>query len=220
MRTFEKELENKIIDTSKLLDYGFSFNEDFYLFKRKLSISPFEMEVRYQDDKLTSLVKDIELNEEYILVDLINEGNYLLKIKQEYEYFLKDILDKCSVLDAYKNEQTKKVIEYIESKYKSQQEFPWKDELSYSVFRNSKSKKWFALFMIIPRNKLEGKDKSLIEVINLKHDRDDIPNIVNSKTIFNAYHMNKKTWITIPLDMRLDLEEIYKLVDQSYLLNE
>ena len=49
-----------------------------------------------------------------------------------------------------------------------------------------------ALFMIIPRNKLEGKDKSLIEVINLKHDRDDIPNIVNSKTIFNAYHMNKK----------------------------
>ncbi len=32
--------------------------------------------------------------------------------------------------------------------------------------------------------------------------------------------MNKKTWITIPLDMRLDLEEIYKLVDQSYLLNE
>ena len=57
MRTFEKELENKIIDTSKLLDYGFSFNEDFYLFKRKLSISPFEMEVRYHDDKLTSLVK-------------------------------------------------------------------------------------------------------------------------------------------------------------------
>ena len=74
--------------------------------------------------------------------------------------------------------------------------------------------------MIIPRNKLEGKDKSLIEVINLKHDRDDIPNIVNSKKIFSAYHMNKKTWITIPLDMRLDLEEIYKLVDQSYLLNE
>ena len=31
-----------------------------------------------------------------------------------------------------------------------------------------------------------------------------------------AYHMNKKYWITVPLDERIEDEELFKLVEKSY----
>ena len=54
----------------------------------------------------------------------------------------------------------------------------------------------------------------VIEVINLRNNN-VIDDIYKDK-IFPGYHMNKKSWITIPLDGRIDTKIIYELIDNSY----
>ena len=43
-----------------------------------------------------------------------------------------------------------------------------------------------------------------------------IKELINIDGFYKAYHMNKKSWISIILDNTLDNEIIYSLIDQSY----
>ena len=55
-----------------------------------------------------------------------------------------------------------------------------------------------------------------IEVINLRYQKDKIDNIIDNKSIFPGFHMNKKSWITIKLDGSIKIDKIYELIDNSY----
>ena len=56
--------------------------------------------------------------------------------------------------------------------------------------------------------------------VNLKADPEHIPLLVDHKSIFPAYHMNKKYWITILLTAVTDFENLCDLTRQSYTLVE
>ena len=56
--------------------------------------------------------------------------------------------------------------------------------------------------------------------VNLKADSEQIPQLVDQKSIFPAYHMNKKYWITILLTAVTDFEKLCDLTCQSYALVE
>ena len=60
--------------------------------------------------------------------------------------------------------------------------------------------------MNIPKRKLKIESEEKIEVNE----------IIDFKTIYPGYHMNKKSWITIKLDNSLKTEKIFKLIDNSY----
>ena len=79
-----------------------------------------------------------------------------------------------------------------------------------------KTNKWFGIVMQIDKSKLIN-DEGLVEVINVKVD-DLVDNYVDNKSIFKAYHMNKKSWISIILDDSLSDCYIIKLIDISYSL--
>ena len=68
-------------------------------------------------------------------------------------------------------------------------------------------------------NKLGIKSNKTVEILNLKFLKNQTEQIVDNKKIFPGYHMNKKSWITIKLDGSVALEEIYKLIDNSYQLS-
>ena len=55
-----------------------------------------------------------------------------------------------------------------------------------------------------------------IEVTNMMFQKDRIDEIVNNKTIFPAYHMNKEHWNTIILSDKCDKELVKELLEQSY----
>ena len=64
-------------------------------------------------------------------------------------------------------------------------------------------------------------DKKEIEIINLKFDKNQALDFVESNDhIFPAYHMNKNNWITILLDGSLSDELISELIKKSYLLSD
>ena len=56
--------------------------------------------------------------------------------------------------------------------------------------------------------------------MNVKQNPNDIPSIVDNKHYFSAYHMSKKSWISIVLDQTIHLDELYSLIDKSFQLVE
>ena len=108
-------------------------------------------------------------------------------------------------------------IKYISDKYHNNPEFLWDDLPGCGVFRNVKSKKWFAIIMNIDFSKLDNKSGE-IEIINVKLNENEILELLNIDGFYKAYHMNKKSWISIVLNDTLDDEIIFSLIDESYIL--
>ena len=63
---------------------------------------------------------------------------------------------------------------------------------------------------------LEGEEK--VEVLDLKLQSQKIEALIDNKTYFPAYHMNKKHWVTVLLSNNSNCEEIFRLIDTSYML--
>lgn len=63
---------------------------------------------------------------------------------------------------------------------------------------------------------LKLKKEGNIDILNLKNKPEIIEKLIDNKTYFQAYHMNKKHWITILLDNNTNIELIKMLIDDSY----
>ena len=120
----------------------------------------------------------------------------------------------------YKNQQTKRVLEHIETEYGAEPEFLWPEKYpNYCVFRHDENQKWFALVAVVSGKNLGlEKDKDL-EIINLKFDKNQTYDFAEtSDHIFPAYHMNKDNWITVVLDGKFSDKKIFELIQKSFLL--
>ena len=61
-----------------------------------------------------------------------------------------------------------------------------------------------------------GSGDENVWVVNLKHDADDIPDVVDRHSIFPAWHMSKKHWITVLLTAVTDFEKLCELTLRSF----
>ena len=176
---------------------------------------------------------------EYALVDVEDSsGKFVGKIKEEYEELLSEFIEKCTMMDIFKSNSAKKVIEYVKNKYDDDLVFLW-DNFEGAVFRNKDNEKWYGAIMkireksfatsTIKRMKQDGatsnhmllnkknySDDDFVEVIDLHIDKNISKDLIDYETIFPGYHMNKDNWITIILDKRTNLKKVYKLLDDSY----
>ena len=53
-------------------------------------------------------------------------------------------------------------------------------------------------------------------MLDIRCSQENIEKLVDNIIFFKGYHMNKKSWITVNLNEKLNLEEIYKMIDESY----
>ena len=97
---------------------------------------------------------------------------------------------------------------------------PWSDDNTSIVFRSNKNKKWIGIMMDIPCSRLKLQGEERVDVINLKHTQSKIPSLIDNRSIFPAWHMNKKTWITVLLSSDLDWDFFSSLVEESRRLVE
>ena len=215
MKEIIKELNKRKLITNKLLTYGFIKDNNKYVYKHNL-IDDFDILVEY-DHILTRRVVDNNTNDEYTIIDLNNElGTYAAKVLDEANKVIDDIIDKCSEKEEFLNNQTKEVINYIKRTYKDIGDHPWED--NNMVIRHKNNKKWYALLMEMSESKFKDNSTKDIEVINLKCNKPS--DVINNINIFPAYHMSKKSWISIILDGSLDNEIVYSLIDMSYELTK
>ncbi len=217
MRIVDNELKNKTIDYDKLLKYGFTKENEMYLYKTKIYDEQFEMNVIVENNKITSKLIDLMNEEEYILVDIKDTaGEFVGKVREEYEKELQNIITKCTTQDIFKSEQAKEVIKYVKEKYNDDLEYLWNKFPENAVWRNKINNKWYGALLIISERKLKLEKDKMVDIIDLRYSKDKIKEIVDNEKIFEGYHMNKDNWITIRLDGSIKTEKIFELIDNSY----
>lgn len=114
----------------------------------------------------------------------------------------------------------KQLIQYITEQYCADEEHPWIKYPNYAVFRHRENKKWFALFMDIPQNRLGLAGNKIIDILDVKCDPILVGSLREKDGFYPAYHMNKTNWITLVLDGSVADEEIKRLIDMSFKLTD
>ena len=97
-------------------------------------------------------------------------------------------------------------------------DYPWARYPTHAVFRHGDNRKWFALIMDVPRNRLGLQGAEQLAVLNVKCDPFLIGSLREEPGFFPAYHMSKDTWITVALDGSVADGMIAMLLDMSYQL--
>ena len=109
---------------------------------------------------------------------------------------------------------------YILNHYSTEPDYPWADTPRAAVFRHAGNRKWFALMMEVPRDKLGLAGAEKLDIVNFKCDPILISSLRGETGIFPAYHMNKASWITVALDGSVQAKTIELLLDVSYELTK
>ncbi|SFU33369.1 Predicted DNA-binding protein, MmcQ/YjbR family [Clostridium sp. DSM 8431] len=115
----------------------------------------------------------------------------------------------------------KEILDYVKSKYGTVSEHLWKSHPSYEVLRHApKSKsdkgKWYGIVMDVKPKVIGLEGEENIDILDIKCDPNFIQFLRGADGYFPAYHMNKKHWITVLLDGTIPLEDIKKLIDESF----
>lgn len=220
MRNLENYFKDRKINYDRLVEYGFILKEDNYYYEKIINDGVFKIVIEINKQQKIAKVIDLLNDQEYNLVDVKGvTGNFVGKIKEIYEALINDIIDKCSDVDVFKSRQTIAIINYVKAKYDNDLEFLWKKSPKNAIWRNQNNRKWYGAVLVISKNKLKIESNEMVEILDLRYQKNDIKNIIDNYKIFPGYHMNKDNWITIILDGRVELEEIYQLIDNSYQLS-
>lgn len=208
----------KKADLKKLESYGFERREDYWFYSFFLDNGNFRTEIRTRNEMdIECVVYDTTFNEPYALIDSIESyGTYIGNIRKEYGSHLEDIVKHCFTDVAFLYPQTNRIHHWIEDQYRAKMEHPFsgKDQSEYGVYRHT-DKSWFALIMHLKPDQLKEGFPDL-EAMNLKIPEDKMEKVLALPSIYPAYHMSKKSWISVVLNDTLSDEEIKRLVDISY----
>lgn len=218
MRVLDNELKNKLIDYEKLSEYGFIRKDGLYLYKTKIHNDEFEIRVVVENNKITSRLFDLSNEDEYVLVDIKDSfGEFVGKLKEEYENELQNIITKCTIPNIFKSEQAKEIIKYVKEKYNDDLEFLWKKfPNKNAIWRNKTNNKWYGALLVLSERKLEIESDKIVEIIDLRYPKDKIKQVIDNDKIFPGYHMNKESWITIRLNGDMSTKKIFELIDNSH----
>lgn len=213
----ELTLKNFQIDASKLLKLGFTKEKDYYKYEAKIMDNQFLLSILIdKDNNIKSKVIELSDNEEFLPYNIENTtGEFVGYMREEYNSIIENIKKTCCSKNVYRSTYSNLVIKYIKEKYNDDLEYLWKNS-NNAIWRNKNNSKWYAALLIIDKSKLGINELGQTEIINLQLEPETILKLVDNKKYFKAYHMNKKYWISIKLDGSVNLEEIYKYIDNSY----
>ena len=203
--------KKSIVDFKLLENYGFKKEKDYYIYETNILDDSFKVIIRVNERNVSGKIYDLSFDSEYTLFRVEdNIGAFALTIREEYIKLLNEIKDKCFTDKYFVYNQTNRITDYIINKYDAKPEFLWEDE--NAVFKCSNGK-WFGIIMNVSKNKIKGKSEEKVEIINVKVTDEKV---LKNKGIYKAYHMNKKSWITIILDDSLIDDEIKRYIDNSF----
>lgn len=211
---------NKNANPERLLAYGFVQDHSGYCYETEIANNLFRLVVliTYAGEVNTQVI-DQETGDEYILHRTAKAtGAFVGMVKADYEAVLAEIAEKCFDPDVFKSEQAKKVIAYVREKYGDELEFLWKKFPDNAIWRRKDTNKWYAAILTVSARKLGLESDERLEILDLRLPPEEMTATVDQKRFFPGYHMNKKHWYTLILNGSVEIEEICKRIDKSYIL--
>lgn len=216
-KILEQIFKNRRLNVKRLLAYGFERFDNVYLFKTTILDGQFALTVKVCGSTVDTEVIDVATDEQYTLFLADGAvGSFVGSVRTAYEAVLQDIAEKCFDKHVFKSDYAQQIIRYITDKYGDELEFLWDKFSDNAIWRRADNRKWYALLVTATKDKIGLPSNERAEMIDV---RGDAEKLADGVKIFKGYHMNKKSWITIVLDGSVPLDDIYKLIDDSYLIS-
>ncbi len=213
----EEIFKRSKVNFNKLQQYGFEEKNKKYFYSKNIADDEFVLNVEI--DQLGDVKAKVidSFGDEYTNFRIEDStGSFVGKIRSEFEEVLLDIKNRCFEQAVFLFEQSNRITNLIKEKYGDEPEMEWESSPGFGVFRNQNSKKWYGLIMNIDKSKIDPKLSGEVEVINIKLEPNEILDLLKKDGFYPAYHMNKKSWITILLDDTVSDKVIMELVNKSY----
>lgn len=218
-RFLQQIFSDRRADPEKLKTYGFRETDGAYLYEQPLLSGAFTLRVRVRADGADACLIDAATDEPYTLFLVEDaQGSFIGEVRAAYCDALSAVAEACFAKTVFQSGYSQSVIEYARNTYGDELEFLWEKSPKNAILRRKDNRKWYAALLTISKSKLGAFPDEEIEVLDLRAAPEAIPDMVDGKRVFAGYHMNKKHWITIPLDGTLPAEEICAMLDTSYAL--
>lgn len=207
-------LNSALPHKEKLKAFGFYESDDFLCLKKSIAGGEFYTIIRLSEKSFHAEVFETQTDEKYVLFDVASaNGAFVGQIRNEVQAIIDEIHEKCFDFQDIRQ----KYVDFLQAEFSAAGDKPWLDEgdSTSSVYRCPNGK-WFALVMKIKFKNLGFESDETVWVVNLKADTEKITEITDKKSIFPAYHMNKKYWITVLLTAITDFEQLCELTRKSF----
>ena len=218
----DKYFSDYKVNIQSLIPFGFIFENDKYIYNKKLLDGDFEAIISIDiDGNINECVIDSYTKEKYsLLYNFSQNGEFVGSLRHEYELFLKELIDNCFIKEKFFSNYTNDIVSYVKDKYGDDPLFLWEESPNNAVFKHKENSKWYIVILSVCSRKLGIDSDDVLDIINIKNDPLVISSLIDNKCYFKAYHMNKSHWMTIPLDGRVALNDIYNFIDKSYELTK
>jgi predicted DNA-binding protein (MmcQ/YjbR family) len=223
MNIEETMFKKSVIDFSKLIQYGFIKENNYYLYSKKILNDSFIVNIKIDCvGYIKGNVIDLNTHEEYTNFRINNlNGQFVNSVREEYTNILFDIKQQCFKEKYFITNQANRITNLIINRYGEFPKFVWQKFPGYGIFKNSTNDKWYGLIMNINKHKLNIKaSNEEIEILNVKLNEAKISKLLTMQGFYKAYHMNKRNWITIILDDTLTDKEILNYIIESHQYSE
>ena len=204
------------INFNNLVQYGFHSVQNKWEYSTLFLNGEFSAVIIIdKNGHITGNVYETATNDVFLPLRVEGMDGFATEVRTAYLNILKDIKEKCCRENLFIFNQTNRLAQHIEKKYKDKPVFPW-DDFSGAVFKNPQNGKWYAIVMNINFKKIGSILSGEIEVVNIKLEPEKIKQLHKEKGFYPAYHMNKKNWITIVLNDTVSDEVLFELLEESY----
>ena len=109
------------------------------------------------------------------------------------------------------------IFKYVQKTYGTTPEYLWQKYPEYAVLRRMDNRKWYAILMSVPRNRLGLDGNDVVDILNIKTDAGLYDFLCGEPGFLRGYHMGGK-WISVLLDGTVATAQIFALLDNSYKL--
>lgn len=169
-------------------------------FRAELVVSP--------SGSVAGKVIETELGEEYLPLHALGQkGAFVTRVRLAYLRFLQDVASKYGIQRYFASEQLNRIADWIYEAFGERPDFPFKKDRDHAVFRSHENGKWYMLCSL-----LKGEEN---ELVNVKVDKSEVASLLLLPGFLPAYHMNKRTWISIRMDGTVDDELVRDLIRES-----
>ena len=199
----------------KAISFGFIEENGIFKYSSLILENDFQLIVSIEDKEISFQVYDRETGDLYPQVHMESmRGSFVRAVREACLEVLLQIRKSCFDVQDFICPQTKRIMAIVQEKYGNQLEYLWEKSPDTAILRHDSNQKWYAVLMKISWEKLDKGREGLVEVINVKHDQ--VVSLIQEKGIYPAFHMNKRYWISVPLDDTFTDEKVLELFEISW----
>lgn len=208
-----EKLSGKKIDLDACLKFGFIQEKNKLVYRK--NIKDLTLVITIVEEEVDASVIDV-YGEEYILHHVAcAQGHYVGYVREVYEEVICQFIYSCFKENIEYSHKMNEVITFVSDVYGDDLEYLWKNSKN-AIWRRKDTQTWYAACLKVSKRKLGLDSDAVCEIINVRV----LDNgILDFHSFFPAFHMNKKSWVSILVETT-SLEKICTMIQDSYRLTK